>query len=164
MRGDDTTASLAMVESGARWPAVAEELQRRTAHIVVEAQAAGESAEEFAFRVARRLRILALNGIGLEIAVLAVGDEVNLSLLSSREELARAALGAMLATGGGELIIVADEEADGDVRHELFALAGRLIDELAGQPVGVRVRFAGLTRSGVRRIRRLEPALVIDTA
>jgi hypothetical protein len=49
-----------------------------------------------------------------------------------------------------ELVLAGESEELGESRHELFALAGILCEELGGTRVNVRVRFSN-GRSGVMR-------------
>jgi hypothetical protein len=45
-----------------------------------------------------------------------------------------------------------------------MALAGSLIDELGGAPIGVRVRFTSSSDSAIRAVRPSDPDIVADTA
>ena len=61
-----------------------------------------------------------------------------------------ALLRVMVQKRQGELVLAAHANADAEQRHELFALAGTLCDELGGTEVTVRVRFgSGRPESGV---------------
>lgn len=158
MRGQESTASLVIAESGAPWPRFAQELQRRAAHAVVESQPGSESLDAFVQRVTRRLSKLDRAGLTLDVAVLATNDRTDVAALDARRRLARAVLSAMRERVG-ELIISASEDVSDQARHHLFALAGTLVDELAGSAVGVRVRFTSASHSAVRAVRPSDPEI-----
>ena len=165
MRGDETTASLVIVESGGTWPRFAAELQRRATHAIVESQSSGEPAREFVARVARRLQKLAAAAIGVEVAVIATCDLVDAATLEERKLLSRTILAPMVEAGAGELILSATEDLDDDAKLHLFSLAGTLLDELGGAGVGVRVRFTSASQSSIRAVRTSDPDIgVADIA
>jgi hypothetical protein len=64
----------------------------------------------------------------------------------------------------GELIFSASEHVDEEVRHHLLSLAGTLIDELAGAPIGVRVRFTSASQSAIRAVRPSDPDIAVGSA
>lgn len=161
MRGDETSASMVIVEAGALWPRFAQQLQRHATHAVVESQPVTESPTDFVGRVERRLAKLAQSSVELAYAVIATNERIDVSARDARERLARTIVGAMIESGGGELILSAGEHVADPVRHHLFELAGTLVDELAGSTVGVNVRFVSTSQSAVRVVRPSDPDLVV---
>jgi hypothetical protein len=61
--------------------------------------------------------------------------------VDARQAICEALLRVMLKKQRGELVLASDVTAGEAVRHQLFALAGTLCDELRGTRVSVRVRF-----------------------
>jgi hypothetical protein len=163
MRGDEQTASIVILESGASWPRLAHELQRRATHAIVESQPSSESPSAFVERVLARLAKLQAEGVVLTLAVIAVSDRLDEAADLARQRMARAIARAMTGSEG-ELTFSAPEHVDDDVRHHLFSLAGCLIDELGGAPVGVGVRFSSISDSAIRAVRPSDPDFVADTA
>lgn len=162
MRGDETSASIVIVEAGAIWPRFAQELQRHVTHAVVESQPVTESPEDFVGRVLRRLDKLEAQAVALAYAVIASNERVDISALNARERLAQLLCRKMSASGG-ELILSAAEHVDESMRYRLFELAGSLVDEFAGAPVSVSVRFVGTSNSAVRVVRPSEPDPIAET-
>ncbi len=147
--------SLIVLEQHAKWPACANEYQTSQPNSLVEAQSDGESAGAFAERVGRRLASVASKGGKPRTAIIAANSLVDPLTLRARYRVAKAAIQAMGLSG--ELVLTAapmqavDADDDARVRHELFALAGVLCDELAGTEIGVSVRFPNaIEKSGLR--------------
>lgn len=163
MRGNESTASIVIVEAGAQWPRFAQRLQRHAMHAVVESQPVTESVEDFRARVVRRVEKLGGSGIALQYAVMATNERMDPSAVRSRERLARS-LASVIAIDGGALIFSASEDVADSVRHHLFTLAGSLMDELAGAPIEISVRFVSASSTGVRVVRPSDPDLTAETA
>jgi hypothetical protein len=162
MRGDDATVSLVIAENGAVWPRFAQELQQRATHAVVESQSGSETPEVFAHRVAHRVYKLTAKGLALEFVVIAISERLDLEALDARQRLGRAIATAMSTNSSGELILSAAEHASDAIRHHLFTLAGSLMDDLAGSPVNVRVRFTSTSHSAVRVVRPSSPDVDVE--
>jgi hypothetical protein len=142
-------ASLVVVEAGAKWPTCAGEYQQTQPNSVVEIQAESESGAAFVARVRRRIAALRTRG-NVRVGLLAANGEVDRAAKHAKYELARVLARAL--EGSGELVLTASL-ASGDaesLRHELFALAGALCDELKGDNVSVSVRFSDARESGMR--------------
>ena len=162
----DEAISLIVLEFGASWPAWLADRQRDTPNAVIEAQAASESATEFAVRVIRRVEALGSRRRFARLAVIATNGETDEESIAARYRIARAMLHTMAnldAAGAGtdaagELVLAAD--AGDEARHGLFALAGTLCDELRGNTnLGVSVRFSqdDLSSRTVRSVRPSAP-------
>lgn len=163
MRGDEQTASIVVLETGASWPKLAQELQRRATHAIVESQPSSESSTAFTERVRARIAKLRAEGVALKYTVMAISDCAAGEQEHARQEIARTLIDAMRG-GEGELTFAASEHVADDVRHHLLSLAGSLVDELRGAPIGVRVRFTSSSDSAIRAVRPSDPGIVADTA
>ncbi len=139
MDNDETGVSLVVMEVGAGWPEMAG--ADHAPNSVVEAQLAGETSADFEARVTHR--ILSLDG-PLRFGLIASNGNMDPAFARMRSQIARVACRCMAQAEGGELLLVADEQADDATRHGLMALAGTLCGEIDN--VSVRVRFPG-TRS-----------------
>lgn len=147
--------SLVVLEQHAKWPACANQYQTALPNSLVEAQSDGELPHEFASRVGRRIASVASKGGRLRVAIIAVNARLDPATVNARYRLAAAAVQAMGLSG--ELVLTTAPPPgirtsnDDRVRHEIFALAGALCDELAGTEIGVSVRFPEPTeQSGLR--------------
>ena len=145
----DDAASLVAIEIGGRFPSWVSRERSAAQNAIVEIQTAGETAGQFAQRVAGRLHGLAAERKTLQLAVIATGGDREAA--EARSTLARAILRSMAPSRAGELVLAADRSIDGD-HHELFALAGALCEALHGSEVSVSVRFSDrLPKSGTMR-------------
>lgn len=156
MDRDGTGVSLVIMEIGAGWPDFTS--AEHAPNSVVEAQLESETPEAFAARVTHRLT--SLDGPLLS-GLIATNGNMDPASVRLRAELARAACETMASAEGGELLLVADESAEDDVRHGLMALAGTLCGDLVGDNVSVRVRFPG-TRSDSGVVRKAPRASADD--
>jgi hypothetical protein len=148
MEEQETRAALVLMEAGTRWPSYAAEVRGRASSAIVEAQQPSEGMDEFSSRVVQRLQRMRGRKVTVPVAVMAVSERVDFEATTLRYRTARAVLGAISAHGEGELVIVAEETASDELRHELLAFAGALCDGLDTARINVRVRFA--SSSGVR--------------
>jgi len=153
---DEGLLSVVVLEAGSSWPPWLGEYQRHAPNSVVIAQSAGESPHEFALRIARRSDEIGAGDAAIHAALLivrtgALDDES----AGARKQVCASLLRVMVQKRQGELVLAADVGAGEDLRHELFALAGTLCDELRGTEVSVRVRFGSgrpeAARSGVMK-------------
>jgi hypothetical protein len=143
--------SIVVLEAGAAWPSWLTEYQRLAPNAVVIAQASTESSEVFQARVLHRIEEVAhTDAAWVRVGVIVSADQPGQQRLALRQNVARALLKAMGTSQEAELVLAGDSEELGASRHELFALAGALCEELAGARVNVRVRFSN-GRSGVMR-------------
>ena len=143
-------ASLVVVEAGAKWPACAGEYQHTQPNSVVEVQAEFETSASFVARVLRRIDAMRRRGT-IRVAILAANGMLDHPGKQAKRDLARGLASAMQSEG--ELVLTAslDSGEAESLRHELFAIAGLLCDELKGQDVSVSVRFSDATdQSGLR--------------
>lgn len=123
------------------------------AELIVVAQGPNDTPAEFASRAMYRLALLERAGKHANEAVVAIGRRSGAAHSAARALLARGLLGHLRQRGAGSLLFSSSERADQALRHELLTLAGDLTAELAGTPVGVRLRFDPASsdeRSGVR--------------
>ena len=146
----DDLMSIVVLEAGAIWPAWLSEYQRLAPNAVVIAQARAETFDAFRTRVIHRVEeATTSSGARVRVGVLVSAVGVGEDRLEFREGVARAMLRVMGSNGEAELVLAGDGHEGDPARHELFALAGALCEELGGTQVNVRVRFAG--KSGVMR-------------
>ena len=161
--------SLIVLEQHARWPSCVNQYQSTLPNSLVEAQVEGEHAGEFAERVGRRIASVASKGGRPRVAIIAANSLLDPVTLRARYRLAQAAGRAMGLSG--ELVLTASpydaptDIEDDRVRHELFALAGTLCDEVAGTEISVSVRFPQPTeRSGLMpSVHRVSDTAQVDT-
>jgi hypothetical protein len=147
----DDLMSIVVLEAGAAWPSWLSEYQRLAPNAVVIAQASAESAELFERRVLHRVAEAVHSGDArVRVGVIVSADSVEQSRMPLRQNVARALLKAMGFGGEAELVLAGDSEELEASRHEIFALAGTLCEELSGAQVNVRVRFSN-SKSGVMR-------------
>lgn len=158
----DDSLSIVVLEAGAAWPSWLAEYQRLAPNSVVIAQASAESAESFQARVlhrvseARARREEAPVRVGVIVAV----DHPEEKRMELRQSVARALVEAMSSQQEADLILAGDSEELNQSRHELFALAGALCDELRGKGVNVRVRFTSATSGVMRTVTPSSPDLL----
>ena len=143
--------SIVVLEAGASWPPWLTEYQRLAPNAVVIAQAATESGDVFEKRVLHRISEAAqTEGMRVRVGVIVSADQTGEDRSGLRDNVARALLHAMSTGHEAELVLASDSDELGVFRHELFALAGSLCEELTGSRINVRVRFSS-GRSGVMR-------------
>jgi hypothetical protein len=148
----DDLLSIVVLEAGAAWPAWLTEYQRLAPNAVVIAEARSEAAESFEARVVHRVEEATTHsGPRVRVGVMVLADPTNHAREPGRKNIARALLRAMGAAHEAELVLAGDSQELDASRHELFALAGTLCEELGGTHVSVRVRFTN-TKSGVMRV------------
>jgi hypothetical protein len=151
MEQSEARAALVVMEAGAAWPSYARDFQTRVSSAVVESQPPSESMAEFANRALSRLRRLCERGFSIPVAVYATSANLDAEASDARAAVARAIVQVLVAQGGGELLLVADEGLPEEGRHELLAFAGALCNEFCDGNVNVRVRFGPApSESGVR--------------
>jgi hypothetical protein len=138
---DEALLSVVVLEAGSSWPPWLGEYQRRAPNSVVVAQSAEESGHDFALRIARRTDEIAAGDAAIHAALLVSNGALDEVSVAVRKQLCGSLLRVMVQKRQGELVLAADTRAGDDLRHELFALAGTLCDELRGTEVSVRVRF-----------------------
>ncbi|MBC8077551.1 MAG: hypothetical protein H7Y32_15865 [Chloroflexales bacterium] len=158
----DDLMSIVVLEAGAAWPTWLTEYQRLAPNALVIAQAKAETLDTFSGRVAHRVAEAAAGGKGrVRVGAIVCSDLVDREALALREGVARTILKAMGSSDEAELVIAGDGPEDNPSRHELFALAGALCEELGGTGVNVRVRFttgkSGMMRSVIPGAAGAEP-------
>ena len=150
LENSDDLMSIVVLEAGTAWPAWLAEYQRIAPNAVVVAQAHLERTDVFRSRVLHRIEeATSRSGARVRVGVIVVADSTDCEKLNLRESVARGILKAMGSHGEAELVLAGDGGESAPSRHELFALAGVLCEELGGTNVSVRVRFTG--KSGVMR-------------
>ncbi len=146
----DDLMSIVVLEAGAAWPPWLTEYQRLAPNAVVIAQAATEAAADFQGRVLTRVTEAAGGSARVRVGVIVSADSPTQARVDLRQNVARGLLKAMGTAHEAELVLAGDSEEIEASRHQLFALAGTLCEELGGTLVNVRVRFSN-SRSGVMR-------------
>ncbi len=147
----DDLLSIVVLEAGAAWPVWIGEYQRLAPNAVVIAEARAESLSAFEARAVHRIEeATARSGPSVRVGVMVLADAGNRERASLRRSVARALLSAMGPSHEAELVLAGDGQELDISRHELFALAGTLCEELGGTHVNVRVRFSS-GKSGVMR-------------
>lgn len=151
LESSDDSMSIVVLEAGAAWPSWLAEYQRLAPNSVVIAQASAEPADVFEVRVLHRLAEAKARGESarLRIGVIVASQQSSEPRAALRRNVARALADAMSGQEG-ELVLAGDSDELNQSRHEVFALAGTLCDELRGQRINVRVRFTA-AQSGVMR-------------
>lgn len=148
LESSDDSTSIVVLEAGAAWPSWLTEYQRLAPNAVVIAQATAEPAEVFEARVLHRVAEAAQSTTSsVRIGVIVAVDHPEQRRMALRQNVARGLVEAM-GEQEGELVLAGDSDELSQSRHELFALAGTLCDELRGRRVNVRVRFS-TAKSGV---------------
>ena len=152
LENSDDLMSIVVLEAGAAWPAWLTEYQRLAPNAVVIAQAAAESAELFEARVLHRVEEATgpTRSARVRVGVVVAADHPSQARMALRENVSRCLIKAMGTLEEGELVLAGDSNELDQSRHELFALAGVLCEELVGKAVVVRVRFSS-AKSGVMR-------------
>lgn len=145
---DETLLSVVVLELGSSWPPWLAEYQKHAPNSVVIAQSSDESGADFAQRISRKMDEIGSREAAIHAGLLVSNGATDPASLAARERICSALLRVMLQKQRGELVLAADVTAGDDVRHELFALAGTLCDELRGTAVSVRVRFDTVRPSG----------------
>lgn len=147
---DEGLLSIVVLEAGSSWPPWLGEYQKQAPNSVVIAQSAEESGSVFSLRIARRMDEIAAGDAAIHVALLVSNGSRDEASVAARKQICESLLHAMVQKRQGELVLAADANAGDELRHELFALAGTLCDELAGTQVSVRVRFSSIRpESGV---------------
>jgi hypothetical protein len=147
---DEGLLSVVVLESGSAWPPWLGEYQKQAPNSIVIAQSGGESGLEFAQRIARRMDEIAARDAAIHVALLVSNGALDEPSVSARKRICESLLRVMVQKRRGELVLAAALHAGDELRHELFALAGTLCDELRGPEVSVRVRFgSGRPEPGV---------------
>jgi hypothetical protein len=138
---DEALLSVVVLEAGSAWPPWLGEYQKHAPNSVVIAQSGEEQARDFARRIARRSDEIAAGDVAIHVALLVSNGLLDDESVTARKQMCASLLRVMVQKRRGELVLAAAAHADDELRHELFALAGSLCDELGGTQVNVRVRF-----------------------
>ena len=138
---DEALLSVVVLELGSSWPPWLAEYQKHAPDSVVFAQSADESGAQFADRVARKMDEIGSREVLIHAGLFVSNGALDELSVTARARICSSLLRVMLEKQHGELVLAADVTAGDEVRHELFALAGTLCDELRGVAVSVRVRF-----------------------
>ena len=151
----ETLRSVVVLELGATWPPWLAEYRQHAPNSVVIAQLSNECRTDFARRISRRVAEIGVRDAAIHAGLLVSNGALDSESVAARRNICLAMLRLMLQERHGELVLAADSATGDDVRHELFAIAGTLCDELRGTDVTVRVRFdtvrPGSGASGMRK-------------
>jgi hypothetical protein len=160
LQSSDDSMSIVVLEAGAAWPSWLSEYQRLAPNSVVIAQASAETPEVFQVRVLHRVSEAKARAEGTRICigVIVAAHHPEQPRAVMRQTVARALVDAMTAQEG-DLILAGDGDELSQSRHELFALAGTLCDEVRGQRINVRVRFTSATSGVMRTVTPSSPDL-----
>ncbi|RYZ02785.1 MAG: hypothetical protein EOO73_30450 [Myxococcales bacterium] len=154
LESSDDSMSIVVLEAGAAWPGWLAEYQRLAPNSVVIAQASAESPQSFQARVLSRVAEARArsDAAHVRIGVLVAAHDPEQKRAELRRRVARSLVEAMSPASAHdrELVLAGDSDDLNQSRHELFALAGTLCDELRGKRINVRVRFTS-AHSGVMR-------------
>src|SRR6478752_714044 len=138
---DETLLSVVVLELGSTWPPWLAEYQAQAPNSMVIAQSGDESASAFAQRISRKMDEVAARDVAIHAGLLVSNGALDDAAVDARQAICDALLHIMLKKQRGELVLASDVTAGNAVRHQLFALADTLCDELRGTRVSVRVRF-----------------------
>ncbi|HYQ44076.1 MAG TPA: hypothetical protein VER11_18975 [Polyangiaceae bacterium] len=138
---DETLLSVVVLELGSTWPPWLAEYQAQAPNSMVIAQSADESASTFAQRIGRKMDEVGARDVAIHAGLLVSNGALDSATVAARQAICDSLLRIMLKKQRGELVLASDVTAGDAVRHQLFALAGTLCDELRGTRVSVRVRF-----------------------
>ena len=162
---DEALLSVVVLELGSSWPPWLAEYQKHAPNSVVVAQSAGESSASFAQRIARKTDELGSHDAVIHAGLLVSNGALDAESVAARELICSHLLHLMIQKQHGELVLAADVTAGDDVRHELFALAGTLCDDLRGSEVSVRVRFDSVRpTNAVSGVMKTVPSAAGDVA
>jgi len=152
---DETLLSVVVLELGSTWPPWLAEYQAQAPNSMVIVQSVDESAALFAQRIGRKMDEVGGREATIHAGLLVCNGVLDAATVAAREAICSALLRVMLKRQRGELVLASDVTAGDAVRHQLFALAGTLCDDLVGTRVSVRVRFDTIrpspSVSGVRK-------------
>ena len=106
-------------------------------------------------------------GAALCSATLVLGAACHAQAGAARELVARSLLAHLLAVGSGELVVLARSTTD-ELRDELLGLVGRLLAEVDGSSVTIRLQFQRAEReppckSGVHAVAERSAATEVAT-
>jgi hypothetical protein len=131
------TAAMIVMEAGSEWPG---QVGDQT-NVVIP----GEEGDDLLERTQAKLAALRREHQSVRVAVLACNAAVGAAAVA-RAQLARVLLATVTTGLRGRLILSASARATGQLRNELFRLAGALTEELRGKRATVSVRFSGPPR------------------
>jgi hypothetical protein len=134
--------SIVVMEDGADWPAWVDHEAGAVSNVVVLARQPFESVRDFELRTELRLAMLA-DRFSPQRGILVCGPERGEELRICRSHVLHALAAVVRRSGGGELVLVGDDEALG---AELSAFVERLNRRDATRQVSVRVRHAPAER------------------
>ncbi len=152
--GSDKGISFVVLENGAAWPRWIADFQRIAPNSVIVAQRENEAPAAFELRVRRRLMELGSRRGDIVFGLISTNASLEREAVAARTAIAKAVLRSMPPDFHSKLVLggCADAStAHAAARHELFALAGSLYQELSGTERSISVRFdeAAVEQSGV---------------
>jgi len=135
--------ALVVMEPGSDWPG----------HIgdSMDVVAFSHEGEDLLGRTEAKLVFLRRSKKDVRVAVLACNSATDGAAVVRRARVARTLLAAVTNTTGGRLILGASGRASHQLRHELFALAEALTEEIRGTTATVSLRFTEASRGDAVR-------------
>lgn len=148
----DNLLCVVVLEAGSTWPPWINEYHAVAPNSVVIAQAPEESPQAFGLRSCHRLEEISTGRAKLTVAVVVASTKASEEQLAQRHAICRMLVRAMASAPRSDLVLAGEGKGSDQNRHDLFALAGTLCDELRGSELSVSVRFVdGRPESGTMR-------------
>lgn len=101
-------------------------------------------------RISAQLISMERRGAALRSATLVAGPDCSAQAGAARELVARSLLTHLLAAGSGELVLLTRSPSD-ELRDELLGLVGRLLPEVEGTSVTIRLQVQRAEREPPRK-------------
>ena len=145
---EDRAVSIVAMEAGSRWPMWLDDVRLGSPQLVTVVQ---HSDQPLATLVSRALHVVAeakSHDRRIEIMAIACNERSDRNAIIARAQLAKAVMPSMSATGGGRIVLTADERAPQASRNVMLSLARSLADNVPDKMISVGVSF-GQYRSGL---------------
>jgi len=148
----DNLLCVVVLEAGSTWPPWINEYHAVAPNSVVIAQAPEETPHQFGLRASHRLEEISTGRAKLKVGVVVASTKASDEQLTERHAICRTLVRAMTSSERSDLVLAGEGKGSDQNRHDLFALAGTLCDELRGSELSVSVRFVdGRPESGTMR-------------
>lgn len=115
--------------------------------VMVISQLAGEPPQVFATRVMRRMARLERSTV-VSRAVLVCGPRSDELSLAARARVSQALLASLQVAPFAKLTLAAPQSAPDQLRHQLLAIAGTMLEQVRGVAISVQLGDGGSTRRG----------------
>lgn len=136
---EERNALVIFLESGAKLPELARNLQARYPDNVVLAESVTESAEDFSARAIRRLEQLGASGYTVRAAMLAVGEQASAAAFAARHRIATEVARFAAPHSAPDLLLVGSGGLSAAGRADLKTLAEVLSQEFGTRGPNVRL-------------------------